>query len=216
MALDESDFNDRLLNLQKTWAAGEKVGVMRSEPERIWSVLSLELEFSGKPLAEIESIAWLARQWLETKNPHYIDAAFVSCRAAGITTPPTLLQLVEDVADTRLAGLERGGKGTSIRNAAVHEEGLRILCCLHLAGAPVEMAASKAARYIADHGFGKTYKASTLELDYGRKYRRGQPNFEAIMRTAFERADGSVRKHWTALVADLPEADDDLKGNRRA
>jgi hypothetical protein len=92
---------------------------------------------------------------------------------------------------------------------------LRIVCCLHLAGASVEIAASKAARYIADQGLGKAYKASTLERDYSTEFRRGSPSLEDIMREALSRAPEENRQIWAQLASNLPDADDDLKGNRR-
>ena len=216
MAWDANNFDDRLSNLKKTWETGEKIGLPRSEAEKVWGVLSLELELSGKPLAELEGVAWFARQWVETKNPHYIDAAFLVCRKAEIATPPTLLRLMEDVALIRFAGLDRGGTGKRIRDDGIHAEALRLVCCLHLAGASVEVAASKAARYIADQGLGKSYKASTLERDYGTDFRRGSPSLEDVMREAMDRAPDEHRQTWARLVSNLPEADDNLKGNRRA
>jgi hypothetical protein len=215
MAWDETNFDDRLSNLKKTWETGEKIGLPSSEAEKVWGMLSLELEFSGKPLAELEGVAWFARQWMETKNPHYIDAAFLACRKVGIAPPPTLLVLMEDVATARFAGLERGGTGKRIRDDSIHAEALRIVCGLHLAGASVEVAASKAARYIADQKLGKTYKASTLERDYSSNFRCSSPSLEDVMREAMERASDEHRQTWARLVSDLPEADDDLRGNRR-
>lgn len=215
MAWDENNFDDRLSNLKKTWETGERIGLPTSEVQKVWGLLSLELEFSGKSLVELESVAWFARQWMETKNPHYIDAAFLACRKAGISPPPTLLTLMEDVATIRFAGLERGGTGKRIQDESIHAEALRIVCGLHLAGASVEVAASKAARYIADQELGKTYKASTLERDYGSNFRCGSPSLEAIMREAMERAPEEHRQTWARLVSALPDADDELKGNRR-
>lgn len=215
MAWDENNFDDRLSNLKLVWETGEKIGLPTSETEKVWGLLSLELEFSGKPLEELESVAWFARQWMETKNPHYVDAAFLACRNAGIRPPPTLLTLMEDVATIRFAGLERGGTGKRIRDDSIHAEALRIVCGLHLAGASVERAASKAARYIADQGLGKTYKASTLERDYGSNFRCGSPSLENVMREAMGRAPEEYRQTWARLVSQLPDADDELKGNRR-
>lgn len=215
MALDENNFDDRLSNLKKTWETDERIGLPASEAEKVWGLLSLELEFSGKPLVELESVAWLARQWLETKNPHYVDAAFLVCRKAEIVPPPTLLRLMEDVALVRFAGLDRGGTGKRIRDDSIHAEALRLVCCLHVAGASVGVAASKAARYIADKGLGKAYKASTLERDYGTKFRSGNPSLEAVIREAMQRASDEHRQTWARLVSDLPDAGDELKGNRR-
>lgn len=68
MAWDENNFDDRLSNLKKTWETGKRIGLPTSEAEKVWGLLSLELEFSGKPLAELKSVAWFALQWMETRK----------------------------------------------------------------------------------------------------------------------------------------------------
>ena len=215
MAWDERNFDDRLSNLKKTLETGERIGLPRSEAEKVLGVLSLELEFSGKPLVELESVTFFARHWMETKNPHYIDASLLGCRNAGIITPPTLMALLAEVAAIRFAGLERGGTGKRIRDNSIHAKALRIVCCLHLAGASVETAASKAARYIADQHLGKAYKASTLARDYSTEFRRGSPSLEDILRESWSQSPEEDRQTWAQLAFDLPEAGDVLKGNRR-
>lgn len=216
MAWDERNFDDRLSNLKRVWENAEKRGSPHSEERKVWSLISLELDFSDKPLSELGNIALHARRWIETKNPHHIDAAFLICRKHGIAPPPTLLRLMADVAATRFSGLEQAGTGKRIRDDAIQAQALQMICCLHIAGASVELAASKAARYIADAGLGKTYKASTLERVYAKKFRNSDPSLESEMRSAMERAPEAWRQTWARLLHELPEADDDLKGNRRA
>jgi hypothetical protein len=215
MAWDEHNFDDRLSNLKKVWENAEKCGSPYSQARKVWGMLSLELEFSGVPHLDLNAIAWLARQWIETRNPHYIDAALLRCSAAGVSPPPTLLNLMEDVAAIRFAGLERAGTGKRIQDNSIQAEALRIVCCLHLSGLSVELAASKAAQYIADQRLGKVYKASTLERAYASEFRRGNPSLEEDVRSALERAPREVRNAWARLANDLPEANEDLKGNRR-
>lgn len=218
MQLDEhrqAEFDDRLRNLERYWASGERHGKPRSENKKIYDRLRLELEFSGKPLAELENVAWHALQWLETSNPHYMDAAFLCCRNAEIPPPPALLSLMEGVALVRSLGLERGGAGKGIRDQATLSFALRITCGLYLTGASIELATSKAARFIADQGYEKIYKASTLEKNYTKVYRSGSPSLEQEMREAYVRAPEETRQEWGRLLAELPQADDNLKGTAR-
>lgn len=208
-------FEERRAFLKERWDTGAKRGLPRSDEEKMWDELSLELEFSGKPMAELEGIAFYARQWFSTKNPHYIDAAFVLCRDKGIAPPPTLTRLMFEVAAIRMGDGVRLGTPKRIRDDAVLGEALRITCGLHLTGLPLATATSKAARYIADIQLGKTYKASTLEREYADKFRRGEPSLEAIMRNGWERMNEANRQEWARLGRELPDADDDLQGYRR-
>ncbi|MEL1251901.1 hypothetical protein [Aurantiacibacter gilvus] len=216
MEWDPANFEDRVANLRRVWETREKLGLPHTEAEKVWSLLSLELEFSGQPMAELESIALQARQWIETKNPHYIDAAFLACRHAGIDPPPTLLGMMEDVATIRFAGLVGLGTGKRIRDESILADALRLICCLHLEGQiSVQLAASKAARYLFDRGSEKIYKASTLEREYGKAFRKGNSPLENLMRAALQRASRKDRQEWARLARELPEADDELMGSRR-
>lgn len=208
-------FEERRAFLKERWETGAKRGLAQSDDDKVWDELSLELEFSGKPMAELEGIAFYARQWFSTKNPHYIDAAFVLCRDKGIAPPPTLSRLMAEVAAMRFE--DRVGPGTAkrIRDEGVLGEALRIVCGLHLAGLPLATAASKAARYITDNQFGKTYKASTLEREYAAKFRSGEPSVEDRLRVSWSRMSRENLDTWRQLADELPEADDDLRGSRR-
>lgn len=208
-------FEERRAFLKERWDAGAKRGFIRSEEEKLWDELSLELEFSGKPMAELEGIAFYARQWFSTKNPHYIDAAFLQCSEHGIAPPPTLTRLMFEVAATRMVDGVGPGTPKRVRDDAVLGEALRIICGLHLAELPLATAASKAARYVADLQLGKTYKASTLEREYAEKFRSGEPSVEAVLRDKWECMRGEWLETWQQLAKELPEADDDLKGSRR-
>jgi len=96
---------------------GEKRGEQISPTDRLLALLLCELECSDMQAPSALHITDLARKGIETKNLHYIDAAFLACRNAGFAPPQTLLKLMEDVAEIRLAGHERGGDCGG-RNAA--------------------------------------------------------------------------------------------------
>jgi len=193
-----TDFEESLAALKSAWEVREALGPPMSEADRVWDLVSLELRFSAndKPRQHLQSIRSHVRQWMETRNPHYVDAAFLDCRKAGIAPTPTLLKLMEEVSTLRLAGLDRGGTGKQIHNSRVHSEALRIVCFLHLSGLSVPVAASKAARYISDQNQGKRYKASTLERDYCDHFRVGKPSLEDFHREALSRTTDYHRDGW--------------------
>lgn len=211
----QGTFADRRRNLLLSWDRAERRGKPRDDGQKTWQLLSLELEFSGKPLAELENVAWHALEWFRTKNPYHVDAALICCRNAGVDPPPTLVDLVADVALIRMQGLEQAGTAKSIRDSSILSYALRLICGLHLSGASVALAASKAARHISDQGYGKTYKASTLEREYSRAFRSGTPSLEDELRDARSRASEDQKLQWQRFLAELPEADDELKGNAR-
>ena len=218
MQLDEhrkAEFDKRRQYLEKYWANCDESGNPRSENKKILDVLRLELEFSDKSNADLENVAWHAFQWLETRNPHYADAAFLCCCNVGITPPPTLINLMQEVALVRSLGLELAGSAKQVRDQAILSEALRNTCGLHLTGASIDLATSKAARFISDQEYGKTYKASTLEKNYAKTYRTGDPSLEQQLREAYARASKEKREEWERLLAELPEASDDLKGSAR-
>lgn len=208
-------FEERSDFLKERWDSAAKQGKPRPEARKLWEQLSLELEFSGKPLAELEGIALYGLRWMETKNPFYIDAAILLCREHGIDPPPSLMQLLAEVAAIRFQGLEKGGTAKKIRNEGIQGEALRIICCLHIAGLPLQEAASKAARYIDDLKLGKSFKASTLEREYSTVFRGGEPNLEAEVRDGWMRMSEADRQEWARLTQEMPDANDDLMGSRR-
>lgn len=108
---DENDFDHRLSNLEASWRTAERLGTPQNRADKIWDRLSLELEFSKGEFAGLINVAVWGRKWIEERNPHYVDLAYLACRQAQIEIPPTLLELMDEVAEERFSGVLRYGTG---------------------------------------------------------------------------------------------------------
>ena len=76
------------------WRIAEEIGMPRSEAEKVWSMVKLEMKFYCPDFMRGMSIALHARQWVEDRNPFHIDAAVSLCGLAGIRPPPALAELL--------------------------------------------------------------------------------------------------------------------------
>jgi hypothetical protein len=187
---------------------GEAISEKRMASDMVW----LELTFACPDFLASMGVVAYVRQYFDSRNPHCIDAAVVLCAKAGIAPPPTLATLVAEVAKARM--MDRVGPGTAaqIRRANAKGFALDMMASLCAAGATVEAAASKVARHVATIGGGVRFKASTLEKEYASRGREQ----EHWRRQEFLSEDGREKlAGWKQLIAELPEADDDLKGWRR-
>lgn len=78
------------------------------------------------------------------------------------------------------------------------------------AGETQDVAASKVARLMADMGTGIVFKASTLDKYYTKKWQYIEADFQELFADEPEHL-----AEWQRALDALPEADDELKGNRR-
>lgn len=215
MSWDENNFEDRIANLEAVW-------VKRNNPitknEKRLKRLELECEFAcravGHSIAALDTVPQYVRRWLDTKNPHYMDAAMSCTFAVGINPTPTLLEFNNEATLARLEGRELGGTAKKVRDEATLSWALAFVANLHLTGASLAMAASKVARYLADSEH-KTFRASYLEKMYSKMFRTGSPSIEDTMRKARDRESSEQRDEWLQILSHLPEANDDLLGSRR-
>lgn len=208
----ENNFDDRVANLEASWKSAETHEKALTEAEKVWEKLLLELEFAGDDCGALTNVALWGRFWIEEQNPYYIDLAYSACRQAQIEIPATLFELMDQVAEARLSKKHLPGTPKKIIDTLQLSEALRIVCGLHIAGAPVEVASQKVAQLIANQRMGKPLKASTLERRYAERYRAGKPSIEDTMR------DGMSHEYlagWQELLSNLPDADEDRIGNRR-
>lgn len=196
------------------WRISESLGMPSSAAEKLGELVRLEMQFYCPDFMRGLSIASHAQQWLETGNPHHIDAAVHLCALSGIAPPPALAVEVAKVAAERLSGPIRRGTAEKIIRAGVLGRALTLMTVLRAAGASLEVAASKAARYNAETAPHR-FKASTLEKRYSERYLQGTPTLEAELHRAWTEHPPEVHAQWKAMLAALPEAEPDLKGERR-
>ena len=194
------------------WRIADDCGMPCSEAAKVWEMVHLEMKFHCPDFMRGLSIASYAKSWIETRNPYFIDAAVVLCRRSGVDPPPSLMALVGDVAALRFDGEARGGTAAKIRKQNARDYAFNLMANLCAAGASREIAASKAAKYLADIGAGISYKASSLEKDYPQHWR----DMEADKTDTFHQPqNASLLTEWQRILAMLPEANDELKGERR-
>ena len=196
------------------WRISESLGMPSSAAKKLGEIVRLEMQFYCADFMRGLSVASHAQQWLETGNPHHIDAAVHLCALSGIAPPPALAVEVAKVAAERLSGPIRRGTADKIIRDGVLGRALTLMAGLRSAGASLEVAASKAARHIADTAPHR-FKASTLERRYSERYLQGTPTLEAELHGAWTEHPPEVHAQWEALLAALPDAGPGLKGERR-
>lgn len=212
---------DRAAELEKrreqqrnSWRISTELGRPPSEAKRLWDALRLEAPFycpADKFLLGV-SIAFHAKSWIETRNPFHIDAAVVLCDLARMEPLPSLAPLIRDVAAKRLNGEVGAGTAAKIRKENARGNALTLMTILCAAGASLEVAASKAARQLAERHGKALYKASSLDKSYTKTWRR----MEADRRHYFATAEGApALAEWQRILPLLPDADENMIGERR-
>lgn len=198
--------------LRNQWRIAEGCGRPRTEAGKVWDMVQLEMKFYCPDFMRGMTIASYAMQWVETRNPHFIDGAVYLCALSNFDPPPALAALVAEAARQRFLGEVQGGTPDQIHRSNAKSQALTLMANLRVAGASLELAASKAAKFMADHEPGRALKASSLEKYYSSEWRRLE---DALRRQIGEEAEGNRLAQWKQILASLPEADDELRGNRR-
>lgn len=196
--------------IRNEWRIAEECGLSRTEAGKIYDMVQLEMKFYCPDFMRGRTIASYAMHWIETRNPHYIDGAVYLCSLSGIAPPSALAELVAEVARLRFLGEVRGGTSDQIDREVAKNQALTLMANLRSAGASLGVAASKAARFMSDYYSGRALKASSLQKFYTDEWRR----VEKSLRKYCEQ-DGERLAQWQQILAELPDADDDLRGNRR-
>ena len=194
------------------WRIAEDCGDPKSEADKVWGMVWLEMRFYCPDFMRGLSIAHHARQWIETRNPFYIDAAGYLCDLSGISPPPALAELVADVQLKRLRGDVRAGTGAKIFKEAAKDHALTLMTVLCAAGLTQKAASIKAAAQLMHPQFGGRYKASVLEKDYtkSKNFRRIQAARQEYWTTTEEGA--AQLAEWLRIIPQLPDAPDEMIG----
>lgn len=199
--------------LRNEWRIAEECGLPRTEAGKVWDMVQLEMKFCCPDFMQGMIIAYYATQWVETRNPHFIDGAVYLCALSGIEPSPAIAELVAEVARLRFLGEVRGGTPDQIKRDAAKNMALTLMANLRAAGASLEDSASKAAQFMSDRNSGRPLKSSSLQKFYTAEWRR----LEIVLRDNLRLDDDGAhnRTQWQQILAALPSADDDLRGNRR-
>ncbi len=209
-------FKTELLNC---WRIAEELGQPTPKYLQVHELVSLEMKFRAEfPLAM--KVANLAADWIKTANPYLIDQAVILCSDAGVVPSDALWVEVANVARKRFAGEVIGGTPDRIKKDDAMAQAFTIMLNLRDSGATMAIAASKAARWLSENAPDQSIKASTLERRYSKtwlaKAKPGGPTREEEMIARWkESKTQEVKDTWAALLKALPDADDELKGDRR-
>lgn len=205
--------------LENAWRIADELGDPTPESVKVFELVSLEMKFRAK-FEVAMNVASLASQWIKTGNPFCIDRAVVTCFAAGVEPSPSLQHVIAQVARRRLEGTISSGTPEKLAVEDAKQRTLLFIANLIHSGETKDRACSKgAARHARDFPHLKPLKASTLDRYYSDEWRT--PGLDGLTREGRtfprwdEYKDEATREEWESIAKDAPEADDDLRGERR-
>lgn len=203
------------------WRCADECGRPRSEDDRVWDMLSLEMEFYCTDHGARLSVPWLISEWVRggRRNPYLVDEAIVRLHEAGGEPSPAMWPEIATAAQQRIDGRRPIGTPAKIRRESVHSRAFRLMVQALMSGRTLESAAGKAAVWLEQNYPDFQLKASTLEKRYTDEWRSAQPSGRSREQDEFIRwshpSAAEDRKALAALVELLPDPSDELKGNRR-
>lgn len=200
---------------KRCWAISEGLGRPPSEAKKVSETILDELTAAGTPRGVALEVAAHVKIWKETKNPYYMDKAFLFLAKHGGTPSETML--AEDLA-VRTARYNGSLSGTadSIENDDAEWAALVFMANLIFRGMAMKQASWKAAHY---YSFRfpelKRKKASTLERYYAQKIRAA--GFEEDFFRAWHRihSEPEWERQWEKIARGFTDCPDDLIGNAR-
>lgn len=214
-ALESEQFKHHLKALDREYEIKKRHGFEVRKGWKEYEYVKLEVQFTAGWDAGM-AVGNLAYRWMTERNPHYLDLAMTFCHQHSIPPTPTLWRLLGELAEMRINGAEPLGNPEPIIKDYFKGDILTLMLNLIYHGATLEEAASKAAaQYVKRHPGVKPYKASTLQRDYVKKFRK--TGMEAEYFDSWNKGDmpNDWREQWRKIRDLLPEADPDLKGERR-
>lgn len=208
----EAELNHHREFIRNGWRISADCGMAESEAQKAFQMVRLEMGFLQSDVMLAVIVANYAHDWIKTGNPYNLDFAKLLCQRAGINPPPYLAELDARVSEQRIEGSLRGGTAAQIKKENARNFAYNLMSCLGAAGATRAESASKAACVLALSRASHKFKASTLEHEYPDNWK----SIERDRRAYFmEPGNEDSLKTLQHLRTILPEADEELKGNRR-
>ncbi|WP_404375981.1 hypothetical protein [Vreelandella aquamarina] len=242
-ALETEEYKRQLDMLDEEWRIHEKLEKLTPErqAQKEYAYAKLEAR-NALGWDEGDIVAGLIYRWLTERNPYHIDLAVMYCHQHGLMPPPVLWRYMGEVATKRFNGEAPAGTPAKITKEQTKTNAMILMANLIFYGDTIEAAASKAAAYYVRHKastlqkeyvkrWRKPYKRSSLHPDELKKA-AATLGMEVDLRDVpippanleeehFQRwrEQGFIpdewREQWCQLREQLPEADPDLKGERR-
>lgn len=203
------------------WRCADECGTPRSEDERIWDMLNLEMDFYCSDQGAKMAVPWLVSEWVRTgrKNPYLVDAAIIRLQEAGCGVPPAMWPEIAAAAQYRFEGRRPVGTPSKIERESVHSRAYRLMVQALLCDYSLERAAGVAAVWLEQNFPRFALKASTLAYNYSKEWRTpeasGLSREQNELRRWTHPAAADARKAMAQLIASLPEPSDEMKGVRR-
>jgi hypothetical protein len=215
MSLDSEEYHQRREVLEREHEIARRCGLPVSRGFEIYEFIKLEVQFAANWDAAM-AVSALARNWITSRNPYYLDMAVAYCHQKEIPPTPTLWNLIGELAEKRMNGDSLSGTPEKIIKEKAASTILMLMANLIYHGDTLESAASKAAvEYKRRYPQLKPYKASSLERKYTNDWRR--PGFERDQFATWDKhgLPDQWRDAWRQIRDGLPEADPEMKGDRR-
>lgn len=169
---------------------------------------------AGEPAARLLSA--LVRLFLESRKrePYYLHLAASYCYSNHIPPIPTLWRLQCEASVREERGETPSSRRVQIKKEIAKRGIFSLMGNLIYAGQTLERAAYQAAEaYQYLYPELAAYKASSLQQGYLKNVRR--PGIEKQFFREWDKAGFKNSPVWQQVMELIPEADDDLKGERR-
>lgn len=199
---------------QRCWAIAESLGEPISEAQKVFQAICDEMLEVPIERHWAIAIAGYVGEWKKTKNPYYVDLAFMLLADLGGVPTETMAQ--EDIA-ARRARFYGAPIGTpdSIQNECAERATLMLMANLVIRGAKMGEAAKKAASYYHQrYPRLKRKKASTLEVYYSDRIRKS--GIERHLQEVNKRSPmPDWDRQWLEISEAIPDCPEELIGNAR-
>lgn len=233
MTIDDRNVQEQIKALKAIGADWKQIRALI-----IPDLIREEMNECGVELAR--SCTGYVAQYIETGNFYFLDLALIACADKGIAPTPTLLRLLRVVAAKRLDGY---AEGTAEKALAPMRKAhaLYLMANLRFRGHSLKAAAIYAAGWYNDtygcaraatQGLWKfhTYKASTLEKEYEKAFKKDRTeelkftafygekgkDLESLLFDRWKRwEDENNEKLWVDVIKGLPQLSDEHLGKRR-
>lgn len=184
--------------------------------QELWNAVFWEIYEVQVWPGQAIGVANHVRNWSETRNPFYLDAAVHALDEAGIGISPSVARELAKAARLRLDGVATGGM-QAVKNGKVIDEAMKLMMNLTYGHRmSIAKASIKTAFYIANkyEGFGaKRYKASGLERMYSENI--SGSDSEAVFFDYINEHVPDHKEKWDRVMHLFPDAPEDLQGSRR-
>lgn len=166
-----------------------------------------------------ESVSFWVEQYDATREAAYLDIAQAFCEERDIPLPPTLQTLVKKYTLKRAVGDAVKGSPHKVLKEIQISAAFKMIMGLRWAGANLNEAARKTARFMFDKAPEFAIKAATLERRYSSAFRRTLADGYTLEQLCHQRLDDpSMRKvgrRWKVLRNTLQDCSEEQAGADR-